>query len=185
MSNVGPEGRSFKHITRKDLERLVGIAKADLDDFFATHPGWAAQYQGRLLALALCQGAALHLLCGKTGIQDFDVYAFFARNPARTWYAKRRKQADFGDPKFGTSPANPQFVGRRVDLLGRSLNVPVGSDPADAIGDWLRKGRKGESAALLAQKAVILLWPASRFGEVVWPEGGRAVYFSPRGGPRR
>lgn len=173
MSNIGPEGRSFERITRKDLERLVDIATADLDTFFTANPGWAAQYRRRLLAFALCQGAALHLLYGKAGIQDFDVYAFFARHPARAWYAKRRKQVDFGNPKFGTSPANPHFVGRRVDLLGRSLDVSVGIDPADAIRDWLLKGRKGESAAFLAQKAVILLWPAGRLGEVVWPDGIR------------
>jgi hypothetical protein len=170
MSNVGREGRSFKRITHADLHRLADIATKDLSAFFVAHPDWAAQYKSRLLGLALCQGAAKHLLYGTTGIQDFDVYAFFARHPARPWYARRNKHVDFGDPKFGVSLDRPDFVGRRVDLLGRSLDAPLRSDPADAIRGWLRQGRNGGSAAYLAQKAVVLLLPAERMGEIVWSE---------------
>jgi hypothetical protein len=174
MSNIGPEGRSFHRIAREDLERLAQIAAEDLSDFFSRHPDWAAQYQDRVLATALCQGAALHYLRGEAGINDFDVYTFFAQHPARSWYAKRNKTADFGEPKFGTSVDQPHFVGRRVDLLGRSLDVRTGSEPAEAIRDWLRSG-KG-SAAHLARKAVVLLSPAERMGEVVWPENENPVH---------
>jgi hypothetical protein len=171
MSDVGVEGRSFKRITQADLQRLSDLAAADCAAFFASHPEWAVQYEGRVLAMALCQGAALHVLDGKTGIQDFDVYTFYARHPDRPWYAKRLKSVDFGDPKFGTSLDRPEFKGRRVDLMGRSLDVTVDCDPILAIRQWLRKGREGSSAALLAKKAVILVSPIDRIGAVIWPEG--------------
>ncbi|MBB4636889.1 hypothetical protein [Longimicrobium terrae] len=168
MSNVGPEGRSFHQITQADLQRLAQIAADDLSDFFDRHPEWAGQYQNRVLGTALCQGAASHYLHGEAGINDFDVYTFFARNPVRDWYAKRNKTADFGVPKFGTSVDQPGFLGRRVDLLGRSLDVSVGTDVGLAIRRWLQAGRT-KSAQLLAAKAVVLLSPADRLGEVVWP----------------
>jgi hypothetical protein len=176
MSNIGPEGRSFQRITREDLQRLAQIAADDLSDFFSRHSDWAAQYQDRVLATALCQGAALHYLRGEIGINDFDVYTFFAQHRARPWYAQRNKTADFGNPKFGTSVDQPHFVGRRVDLLGRSLDVRTGSEPCEAIRDWLRGG-KG-SAAYLASNAVVLLSPVERMGEVVWPENENSVHES-------
>lgn len=169
MSTVGPEGRSFARIERADLERLAALAEADRVAFFAEYPDWAAQYRDRVLAVALCQGAALHYLRSEVGVQDFDVYTFYARHPTRPWPAKRKKHADFGDPRFGTSLDKPHFVGRRVDLLGRSLDMPVGAEPAAVIRAWLRAGRGRDSAAYLAEKAVVLLAPAVRCGEVVWP----------------
>ena len=171
MSDVGPEERSYERIERADLERLAAIAEADRAGFFARHPEWGAQYRDRVLAVALCQGAALHYLLGRAGVQDFDLYTFYARHPARPWYANRKAHADFGLPKFGTSPDKPRFRGRRVDLLGRSLDAPVGSEPAAAIRAWLRAGRAGESAAYLREKAVVLVAPAERNGEIVWPAG--------------
>lgn len=170
MSNVGPEGRSFKRIRHKDLLRIASIAEEDRAAFFSREPGWAKFYADRLIAVALCQGAALHYVDGRCGIQDFDVYTFFARHPARAWYARRNMQVDFGDPYFGTSLDKPGFVGRRVDLLGRSLDAAVGEDPAAAIRSWLRNGRGRESSVYLAKKAVVLLLPLERCGEVVWPE---------------
>lgn len=168
MSTVGREGRSYKAIAKEDLSRLAKIAARDRDSFFTVHKDWAALYKKRLFATALCQGAALHYLRGDIGIQDFDVYSFFASHPKRPWYAKRNKHVDFGSSKFGKSPSSPNFIGRRVDLLGRGIEFGVGDDPADAIRRWLLTGRT-RSSRYLAQKAVILLSPARRMGEVVWP----------------
>jgi hypothetical protein len=76
---------------------------------------------------------------------------------------------DFGLPDFGQSPDRPQFLGRRVDLLGRSINVGEGEDPAEAIRRWLVTSPT-KSAYYLRQKAVVLLEPIDRIGEQVWPE---------------
>ncbi len=168
MSEVGPEGRSFAKITRQDLDRLASIAASDRAAFFAAHPDWAALYAERHFATALCQGAALHYLHGDVGVHDFDVYSFFARHPDRPWYAKRNKAADFGDPKFGRSLDRSDFVGRRVDLLGRGIDFNPGESPTDCIQRWLASART-DSARFLGRKAVVMLDPASDRGNVIWP----------------
>lgn len=168
MSRLGPEHRSYLPIAREDLVRLAAIAAADRADYFARYPDWADLYAGRILCTALCQGAALHYLYGETGVQDFDVYTFFAEHPARRWYARRRAVYDFGDPKFGQSADRPHFVGRRVDVWGRAIPAPVGGDPTAAIRAYLAAGQT-ETARRLAQKAVVLLHPVGAMGKAIWP----------------
>lgn len=171
MSTVGPAHRSFLPITHTDLHRLAAIARQDQAAFFAAHPDWAALYADRLLALALCQGAALHYVSGEAGINDFDVYAFYAEHPARRWYAKRHAFYDFGDPKFGQSADKPSYVGRRVDILGRGIPAQPDDDPVAAVRAYLQTGRT-ETARLLAQKAVVLLELEAQLGQVLWPLEG-------------
>jgi len=117
--------RSYEPIDRGDLVRLAEIARADLVDFFASKPRYAA-LENRLVCIALCQGAALHFVDGRNGVKDFDVWTFFAAHldaPSFPW--RRRNAYDFDDPKFGRSPDKPDFVGRH---LGRSVEVAEGDD---------------------------------------------------------
>ena len=102
MENGDPQKRCHAPITTGDLERLLGLAKQDRQQFFARHPGWAEYYADRILGTALCQGAAWHYLRGDVGINDFDVYTFYAANPGCRWYAKRLASVDFGDSRFGS-----------------------------------------------------------------------------------
>ena len=172
MSNVGRKGRSFKRISDRDLRRLATIAALDRHDFFNRHPRWALEYKDRFLCSALCQGAALHYLNGRTGINDFDVYSFYAANPRRAWYAKALRSRDFGNPRFGQTVSKPEYVGRRVDLMGRSIEVARKADPVTAIRQYLQRSRT-RSARLLAEKAVVILQPARLRGTVVWPVTNR------------
>ena len=166
-----PTSRSFLLLQRADLVRLRDLAVTDRQQFFEANPAWS-MYRDRVICTALCQGAALHYVTGTTGINDFDVYTFFAADPERRWYAKRIKAVDFGSPKFGTSEVSPEgFVGRRVDLMARSLDVPVGADPVQALHGYLRT-RQTTTAKFLAAKAVVLLEPAHLLGTVAWPEKG-------------
>ncbi|MCI0718331.1 MAG: hypothetical protein L0338_05075 [Acidobacteria bacterium] len=169
MRNRNPDLLSFRPICRDDLHRLLDLAKRDRDAFFAEHIEWARLYADRLLGTALCQGAALHYVRPDVGINDFDVYTFYAAHPDRHWYARRIKSVDFGDPKFGQSQITKEgFKGRRVDLMGRELNVLPGVDMALAIHDYLSAGRT-VTARELRQKVVVLLEPIDRLGTVVWP----------------
>jgi hypothetical protein len=167
VSNVGREGRSFVRIRRRDLDRLAELAAADRAAFFAAHPVWAQSYADRYIGAALCQGAAQHYADGKVGVQDFDVYSFFEANPKRRWYAKRNKHVDFGDPRFGQSLDRPDFVGRRVDLLGRGINRRSGESASACIQRWFAEGAT-DSARRLARKAVVLIDPQEHRGEVLW-----------------
>jgi hypothetical protein len=160
--------RSYGQLTKADLKRLEQIAARDRADLFRRKPDLGRLYSGRLFAVALCQGAALHYLNGKNGIKDFDVWSFYRAVRERPYPYRRRGIADFGDPKFGKTDDSPQFVGRRVDLLGRSLEAADISDPISILQAYLSDG-KTESARLLAQKAVILIEPDRLLGSIVWP----------------
>jgi hypothetical protein len=120
------------------------------------------------IAIALCQGAALHYIDKKNGVKDFDVWCFFRANPRRPFPYRRNASADFGDPKFGKSPDWEHYIGRRVDLLGRSLLVSTTEAPADALRNYLSAGRT-VSARALAAKAMILIYPEKEPSRVVWP----------------
>jgi hypothetical protein len=161
--------RSQELITLDDLKQLALIAREDREDLFKRLPKWKRLYKDRILCVALCQGAALHFLAGKNGVKDFDVWTFYAEHPEAPFPARRIAYKDFGESKFGALPNDIKpFVGRRVDLIGRSLRVKPGSDPFQVIRDFLRKGRTA-SARELAKKAVVLLEPEGLLGKIVWP----------------
>lgn len=159
--------RSYEKITLDDLRRLADIARADRQAFFARKPRWS-RYSTRILCVALCQGAALHYVDGRNGIKDLDVWTFFSQYPGDPFPYRRHAVRDFGDPKFGRSPSEPNYVGRNVDLLGRSLEYPVDADPVAVLHQYLAHP-KTKSAGLLSQKAVVLLEPSHLLGRVAWP----------------
>ncbi len=160
--------RSRVPITLEDLQRLGVIAAADRADLFARKIDTAMLYAARLFAVALCQGGALHYLDRRNGVKDLDVWSFYTQDPRRRFPPRRRAKVDFGDPKFGAAPDMPGFVGRRVDLIGRSI---ADADPIDPVGSLRRylTGGTTESARLLAKKAVVLIEPQRLLGTVVWP----------------
>jgi len=161
--------RSLVPLTLDDLRRLGAIAAADRETFFARHPGTAALYRQGPFAVALCQGGAQHFLDGFSGIKDFDVWSFYQESPVRMFPPRRIGKADLGDPKFGRSEDSPQFIGRRVDLIGRSIQAKDVADPVHVLRSYLRS-KKTLSAKLLSHKAMILIEPPSLLGTVVWPE---------------
>jgi hypothetical protein len=113
--------RSLREITIADLQRLATIARADREDLFHRNPAFGRLYADRLICVALCQGAALHYIDRQNGVKDFDEWTFFRAHPDRPFPYRRNVPRDFGDPRFGTSPNKPNFIGRRVDLIGRSF----------------------------------------------------------------
>jgi len=161
--------RSYLQITDGDLARLATLAAVDRRDFFRRKPETGRLYADRLFAVALCQGAALHYVDGKNGIKDFDVWSFYDQRPQREYPPRRIAKMDFGDSKFETSADSPQFVGRRVDLIGRSIRGADRADPVETLRRYLRVGTTN-SAQRLAQKAVVLLEPVELRGTIVWPE---------------
>ena len=167
--------RSTEVIDVGDLARLAEVAAQDRDRFFAKRP----EYRHRVVATVLCQRAALHYVdvaTGKrrqNGIKDFDVWTFFAAVPGERFPADRRNtHVDLGASKFGHYPGESsrfrRYQGRRIDLLMRALPVEPTIDPAAALLDYLTEART-TTAQWLAEKAVVLLDPVARRGEIVWP----------------
>jgi hypothetical protein len=162
------EERSYRRIDDAALARLALVAKADREDFFHRNPRWDRLYRDRVLCVALCQGAALHLIDGRNGIKDWDVWTFFRKHPDASFPPRRRGEREFGDSRYGRSIVRSQYVGRCVDLIGRSISAEIDEDPATCIRRYLTAGET-ESARQLAKKAVVLLEPVHRRGEVIWP----------------
>ncbi|HEY6309745.1 MAG TPA: hypothetical protein VIY52_02910 [Streptosporangiaceae bacterium] len=161
--------RSLARIERADLLRLAALAADAEADLFRRNPQGSGRYAGRLLCRALCQGAALHYVNKRNGVKDFDVWSFYAQYDDWPFPARWRGTRDFGPSKFGRYPADlPRYSGRRVDLLGRSLPAEPGADPADILLRYLA-ARRTDSAKALAAKAVLLIHPENRVGEIVWP----------------
>lgn len=166
--------RSYEPISDDDLNRLVRTARSDREDFFARKPRYS-ELANRIVCVALCLGAALHLISGRNGIKDFDVWTFYDAHPEDPPFPwRRRKTYDFGSPKFGQSPDKPGFVGCHVDLHGRSLDTGGEEDPAIILRGYLAGGRT-QTARRLSEKPVVLLAPAAQLGTVVWT-GERRFY---------
>ena len=165
-------GRSYERILPADLLRLAEIARRDRESFFLRNPRYAP-LRDCVIAVALCQGAALHFVNGLNGIKDIDVWTFYRAIPG-VEYPPRRPVAsyDFGDPKFGKTPDSPRFIGRRVDCLGRSFNVQSAKNPVLALRSYLRHPRT-RSASELAAKAVVVIEPTDFLGTVAWPLDAR------------
>jgi hypothetical protein len=161
-----PPGRTFEAITAADLDRLSAIAAEDRASRFDRVPRWRP-YAGRVLCVALCQGAALHYIDGRAGINDFDVWTFYAAHPVGPFPQRWRTISDFGPSRFGATP-DTGLEGRRVDLFGRSLPEEPGANPIAALQRYLREGRSA-SAKRLREKAAVVLDPPPLRGTVAWP----------------
>lgn len=186
--------RSPATLTYEHLRRLAALADADHDAF--TRPGGRPEYRSRRLTIVLAQGAALHYFDGHTGVKDLDVWTFYAGLPATRFPAdKRETHADFGASTLGRQSYDfaaarsarerafwrrwSAYSGRRVDFLMRALPVQAGapiSSVVKALQEWLARGARSTathkpSAWYLAQKAVVLLHPEPRRGEVIWALG--------------
>lgn len=142
-----------------------------------------------MIAVVLAQGAALHYLDRLNGAKDLDVWSFFAlpSDQSRFPEDQRKKHVDFGPSDLGRQRYNlksaksarqsalmtrwsNEHVGRRVDLMMRGVSCDLKDDPAEAMRTWLSSGlrKPGSSPWHLRQKAVILIDPPERRGEVVW-----------------
>jgi len=159
---------SLARITKSDLRRLARIAADERDDFFARHPEWKLLYARRFLCTALCGRSASHFCYGSAGIDEFDVWSFYAAHPEAPFPHQRHSYRDFGKPKFGRTAANDAYVGRRIRLTGRSLASRPGDDSVVSLQRYLRSGRS-PSARQLRRFAVVLIEPETYLAYVAWP----------------
>jgi hypothetical protein len=83
--------------------------------------------------------------------------------------ATYRGRKDYGLSKFGKNPNDVGYVGRRVDLLARSLPFPPDADPVQCICTYLSDSQT-KTANELSRKAVVLIEPKDLMGKIVWPK---------------
>ena len=161
--------RSPEPLVKEDLKDLYVGSVQCLHKYFIQGQGvkWKQLYNiEKPLAVALCQGGAMHYHDGVNGIKDFDVWFFYPYNhkhlPYRTLW-----NWDYINPKFGRHPSMPGYTGRKVDVLVRSIKHHTENDPIKTIHDFLQYENTASSREL-AKKAVVMLAPEKILGKVVW-----------------
>lgn len=132
----------------------------DREGLFERRP-YLALFRERILCVALCQGGALHYVDGRNGVNDLDVWTFYEREGDHRFPPRRRGVAQY----YGSGLTD---WSERVDMMGRCINKAISPDPVASLHEYLRRPPTG-TAWFLAKKAAVLIEPASRLGEVVWP----------------
>lgn len=156
-----PAQRSFEPIQYEDLALFAKASISKLTEVFG-RTAVASLYRDRLLLLVLAQGGALHFENGTNGLKDIDVWAFFANGPDRPFPHRVRWTADFGPSKFGRSPDDVGFTGRRIDILGRSIDVCIDESPEASVKRWLNGW--STSAVALRKKPMFIISPPEKLG---------------------
>jgi hypothetical protein len=161
--------RSLELLTESDLIDLYEGSVNRLHKYFLEGQGkkWTDLYDiEQPLAVALCQGAAMHFHDKVNGIKDFDVWFFYPFNqthlPYRTYW-----NWDYKNPKFGRHPLIPGYSGRKVDVLIRSIKAYTANDSVETIHQYLEYENTASSREL-AKKAVVMLAPRKMLGKVAW-----------------
>jgi hypothetical protein len=101
-------------------------------------------------------------------VKDFDVWSFFGGIPGAPIPRRRVVACDFGKSKFGKSLDRPDFIGRRVDLLLKSLTCSPANNPVASLREYLIQGRTA-TARFLREKAVVIIEPVDLEGVMAWP----------------
>lgn len=172
MSDAPLETRSFEAIEVVDLQRLASIALTKLEDAFSRHPEKRTHFAANLLAICLCQGAADHFLHLRSsrdrGVNDFDLWAFYERQPSASFWNRSPSLADFGQSKFGRSPRDPiRYLGRRVDVFWRTISSGPSESALQATRHYFEFPRSN-SALELRKKSAVLIWPEGNAGVAIW-----------------
>ena len=77
MPHANDPSRANDFFVRSDLLRLREIAARDREEFFERNRKYD-DLRNHVVAVVLCQGAALHFVDGRNGIKDTDVWTFYA-----------------------------------------------------------------------------------------------------------
>ena len=148
-------------VGRRELQSLAALAKSEEDRFFKDNSHLVRPYGGRLIAVALCQGAALHYLGRGRGVKDFDVHFFYSQNPRKPRLSRTVKRI------FATVGSFKNFPVDFVRTVVPSHSIPNGGTTVQKLQSFLHR-KPTDNASHLAQKAVIGLMPRRLFGKVVW-----------------
>jgi hypothetical protein len=157
-----------KHYIRQPVQRaelmdLRMLALAEEQDFYRRNPHTSEPYRHRLLAIALCQGAALQYLGRGYGVNDFDVHFFYKQNPDKLRLSRGVKRIIANVGNFRSVPVD--FL--RTVIPGRVATAGF-ADGVNLLRTFLQSAAT-PTAKHLAQKAVVGLSPQPLWEFVIWP----------------
>lgn len=143
---VRVEDRSYQIITIEDLKQLQDLALREREKFFKRNPHLKKAYHGSVIAIALCQGTALHFIDHNTGVKDFDIWYFYVKNPEVGYPYMARKRVD---SKLGKFSVHPEVWGEAIKIANE------------------RVGQKSELGTLVFASALNLLLFSRTYGESI------------------
>jgi hypothetical protein len=82
---------------------------------------------------------------------------FFSARSDKPFPSRSRWTADIGPSKFGRSDDDLGYIGRRMDILGRSVHAQPDEPAEVSVHRWIN-GRSA-SAAKLRKKPMIAIYP--------------------------
>jgi hypothetical protein len=152
---------SHRPVGRTELKALVKLAHVEEKAFFTRNPRLIRPYRSRLLAVALCQGAALQRIGCDKGVKDFDVHFFYEQNSRKPLLSRTVKRIFATVGAFHDVPVD--FI-RTIVPLSPTRPKP---SAAERIKTFLQE-RPTSNARFLSQKAVVGLSPDRLFDKVLW-----------------
>ena len=161
--------RSLVRIEPEDLRRMADTALARLNRLFDERPDNSGRFRDSLLMLCLAQGGGLHYVDGVNGLKDIDIIAFFDRLPDGSSFPPVPIwKVDYGESKFGRDPSESlHFRGRRMDIMGRSIDHRDGEDKVAAVQRYVASG-PGDAPGYWRQKPGVAIWREDLRGQVIW-----------------
>ena len=157
-----------RRVGKAELESLAMLAEAEEERFFHDNPHLTQPYRKRLVAVALCQGAALWYLGRGKGVNDFDVHFFYRQNPKKLRLTRAVKHI---------RETVGSFRDIQVDFIRTVIPARLcspGRDVVELLQAFLTK-TPTSNARHLARKAVIGLSPQKLFGKTIWTRPGNHV----------
>jgi hypothetical protein len=154
-------------IDSNDLRRFAAIAQEDLAVVFQSRP----ELKELRFITVLAEDAGEHYANG-TGFRCISLWTFFAKaQGVRQYHPLRHKRIDFGSSKFGHSswvktPSDIGFIGRGINLFGRSIDRIPGETIEQALTHYVQTA-KTDGATRLRDKTMVILWPNDKFGETL------------------
>ncbi len=151
--------RLYRLLAKEDLDFLLVMGLQEHERFFHRNPRLRDAYHDNLIAICLCQGAALHYLDPRVGVKDFDVWHFYAENERVPFPYRAHCRVEDG------------YLGKPVDFLKRAIPWRIvdlnRGNPNEIVRTYLLERNSGTKRRLL-QKAVLGLFPERIFGAVLW-----------------
>lgn len=149
-------------VTLGHLKILKNIAEKECNSFFERNPHLVKYYKDRLIAIALCQGAALQYLGKGYGVKDFDIHFFYLQNPLKLRLSRTVFRIESNIVDFGEIPID--FIRTVVPYnIANTIDNPV------SIIKRFLEVCPTSNAYNLSKKAVVGLFPSNILGKIIWP----------------
>src|SRR5579864_698329 len=159
------DGYIHQPVGHKELKALRRVAAKEESEFFSRNSHLVKPYRSRLIAAALCQGAALQYLGQGHGVKDFDVHFFYSQNPTKPRLSRTVKRISAGIGAF------PDI---QVDFVRTIIPYEPAFEQTDSI-EQIRRflgSPRTQNALHLARQPVIGLLPDDLFNVIIWRTEG-------------